>query len=71
MKRHTPVLIVVDDVTGPHMHIQTRCLECDVTISDRAIDASQIKEDRAGEFGTASGEVDADAWLAHVSEGKA
>lgn len=64
--RHTPALIVEDEVGTPRLRIVVRCLDCDVTVTDRLIDGSLIERVRAGDYGCASGEEDANAWLAHA-----
>jgi hypothetical protein len=63
---HMPLLIIVDKVGTPHLRILTRCLTCSVTVIDRKIDASEIKELEAGSFGTAWGEGDGEEWLKHA-----
>lgn len=65
-KRHLPAVIFKDEPGTPHMRIITRCLECDVTITDRPIDVSKVGLVRAGDLGCAFGEEDGDAWLSHV-----
>ena len=50
------------------MRIVTRCLDCDVTVSERDIDASKIPMAGAADFGAMSGTEDAEAWLRHAAE---
>lgn len=64
--RHTPTLVVEDEVDTPRLRILVRCLECDVQVTARLIDVSKIDRVRAGDLAAGMCEEDSDAWFTHA-----
>lgn len=66
MMRHTPALVVEDEVDTPRLRILVRCLECDVLVTARLIDVSKMELVRAGDLAAGMCEEDAHDWFVHA-----
>lgn len=68
--KHTPVVIVVDEVNTPIVSILTRCQDCDVTVTKHRIDVSKLTEEEVErqQLGGQYGAEDVIAFLTHCGQ---